>query len=104
MISVEFIDPDGISQKVFSREGYSLMEAAVHAGVSGIVAECGGCCACATCHVVVDPAWVATVGPPNAMEKQLLEMVETRNAASRLSCQVKLTQAMNGLVVTVLPR
>ncbi|WP_298675440.1 2Fe-2S iron-sulfur cluster-binding protein [uncultured Sphingomonas sp.] len=101
MIAIDFVQPDGTREKIFTREGYTLMEAAVRSGVAGILAECGGSCACATCHVIVDPDWVETVGPPNTMEEQLLEMLDTRQAASRLGCQVKLKQAFDGLVVQV---
>lgn len=104
MIDIEFVQPDGSRERAFSREGYTLMEAAVRAGVPGILAECGGACACATCHVMVDPDWVARVGPPNAMEEQLLELVDARVPASRLGCQVKLKQALDGLIVHVPPR
>ncbi|WP_137787325.1 2Fe-2S iron-sulfur cluster-binding protein [Sphingomonas sp. 3P27F8] len=101
MIAIEFVQPDGTRDKVFSREGYTLMEAAVRSGVAGILAECGGSCACATCHVIVDPGWTETVGPPNSMEEQLLEMLDNRQTASRLGCQVKLKQVFDGLVVRV---
>ncbi len=104
MIDIEFVQPDGSRERVFSREGYTLMEAAVRAGVPGILAECGGACACATCHVVVDPEWVERVGPPNSMEEQLLDMVDERADASRLACQVKLKALFDGLVVHVAPR
>lgn len=103
MIEIEFIAADGSRERVFTREGYTLMEAAVRSGVPGILAECGGACACATCHVVVDPAWTEVVGPPNSMEDQLLEMIE-RQPNSRLGCQIKLRQAFDGLVVQVPPR
>ena len=104
MIEIDFIDPSGNTQRVYSREGRTLMEAAVRSGVPGILAECGGACACATCHVVVDDVWAERVGPPNSMEEQLLDMVDNRQPHSRLSCQVKLKQAMDGLVVKVSPR
>lgn len=103
MIEIEFIQSDGSSERAFSREGYTLMEAAVRAGIPGILAECGGSCACATCHIVADPDWVETLGPPNAMEDQLLEMLDTRQPASRLACQVKLKDKLDGLVVHVPP-
>lgn len=100
MIEIDFVAADGSRERVYTREGYTLMEAAVRGGVPGILAECGGACACATCHVVVDPAWIDTVGPPNSMEDQMLEMID-RQPASRLGCQVKLRDALNGLVVHV---
>jgi 2Fe-2S ferredoxin len=101
MIEISFMAADGSHERAFTREGYTLMEAAVRAGVPNILAECGGACACATCHVVVDPAWVDIVGPPNTMEEQVLGLVEARQPASRLSCQVKLKPALDGLVVHV---
>ena len=100
MIEIDFVQSDGTRERAFSREGYTLMEAAVRHGIAGILAECGGACACATCHVVVDPAWVEMVGPPNSMEEQLLEMID-RQPASRLACQVKLRAKLDGLVVHV---
>lgn len=100
MIDIEFVQADGTRERVFSREGYTLMEAAVRHGIAGILAECGGACACATCHVVVDPEWEETVGPPNSMEEQLLELVD-REPTSRLACQVKLRAKLDGLVVHV---
>ena len=100
MIEIDFVQPDGQRDRVFGRPGYTLMEVAVRAGVRGILAECGGQCACATCHVVVDPAWVETAGPPNSMEDQMLDMVQ-RQPASRLACQMKLRQPLDGLVVHV---
>ncbi|MFC4296270.1 2Fe-2S iron-sulfur cluster-binding protein [Novosphingobium tardum] len=103
MIEIDFIDPAGKTQRVFTREGYTLMEAAVRSGVPGILAECGGACACATCHVVIDAAWTDRVGPPNSMEDQLLEMID-RQPNSRLGCQIKLKPAFDGLVVNVPPR
>lgn len=103
MIEIDFIQADGSAERVFSRETYTLMEAAVRSGVPGILAECGGSCACATCHVVVAAEWTETIGPPNAMEEQLLEMVDTRQPSSRLACQIKLRNAFNGLVVHVPP-
>ncbi len=100
MIEIDFVAADGSRERVYTREGYTLMEAAVRSGVPGILAECGGACACATCHVVVDPAWTDVVGPPNSMEDQMLEMID-RQPNSRLGCQVKLRQAFDGLVVRV---
>jgi 2Fe-2S ferredoxin len=101
MIDIEFVQSDGTRERVFSREGYTLMEAAVRSGVPGILAECGGACACATCHVLVDPAWTDRVGPPNSMEEQLLDLVDMRDPRSRLACQVKLKKALDGLIVHV---
>lgn len=100
MIRIEFVEPDGTERSVLGRPGWSLMETALRNGVEGIVAECSGACGCATCHVMIDPAWMATVGEPNGMEDPLLDLVD-RTPTSRLSCQVKLREALDGLVVRV---
>lgn len=100
MIQIEFIEPNGTARTVFGRPGWSLMETALRSGVEGIAAECGGICGCATCHVLIDPAWMDRVGEPNDMEDPLLDLVE-REPNSRLSCQVKLRDELEGLVVRV---
>jgi 2Fe-2S ferredoxin len=102
VIEIDFVAADGSRERVYTREGYTLMEAAVRGGVPGILATCGGACACATCHVVVDQEWADVVGPPNWMEAQVLDMVE-RQPNSRLGCQVKLRSALDGLIVHVPP-
>lgn len=84
--------------------GSSLMEALRLANVAGIIAECGGACSCATCHVYIDAAWAEAVGGPNAVEDDMLAMVDDiRQPTSRLSCQVELTPELAGLHVTVAP-
>lgn len=78
------------------------MQAATGAGVAGIVAECGGSVMCATCHVIVDEAWADKLPPPLAIELEMLECTATeRQPTSRVSCPIKLTTAMQGLVVRV---
>jgi 2Fe-2S ferredoxin len=79
------------------------MEMARASGVAGIYGDCGGTCACATCHVYVDPAWVAATGSPDDIEDALLDMVDSRQSNSRLSCQIKLGPELDGLKVTVGP-
>lgn len=82
--------------------GTSVMEAAREAGLEGIVAECGGAMACATCHVYVDAAWQGKVGGAGEMEADLLEFAASEaNAGSRLSCQIEMSEALDGLVVTL---
>jgi len=103
MVMVTFVSHRGQAVTVAARGGQSLMEAAVEHGVDGIEAICGGGCACATCHVLVDPAWMALVGPPSDMEADMLSGVDEANETSRLSCQVKLTQALDGLTVATPP-
>lgn len=99
MVDVVFVEPDGTRHGVYAREGVTAMEAAVRNGVPGIVAECGGACACATCHVLVDPAWTELVGPPNAMEESLLDLVGDPPPNARLSCQIKIRAALDGLIL-----
>lgn len=83
-------------------DGVSLMAAATGAGVPGIVAECGGQLRCATCHVIVDPAWVARLPAPSADEQAMLELTAvSRESGSRLSCQIMLTPDLQGLVAHV---
>jgi ferredoxin, 2Fe-2S len=84
--------------------GQSLMEAAKANGVDGILADCGGACSCATCHVFVDAEWWDRVGAPDEIEFAMLDMVaDVAQPNSRLSCQIKLTGALDGLKVTVAP-
>ncbi|WP_155060355.1 2Fe-2S iron-sulfur cluster-binding protein [Streptomyces blattellae] len=94
--------PDGTERKVTAESGTALMQAAVSNGVDGIVAECGGNASCATCHVYVDEQHTALVGPPNGVEEEMLDFTAAeRRATSRLSCQVRLSDALDGLVVHV---
>ena len=79
--------------------GLSVMQGAVNNGVSGIVAECGGACSCATCLVHVDEKWFPVVGPPSPEEEDMLDFAFEVKPTSRLSCQIKVTQALDGLIV-----
>ncbi len=101
MAKITFIQPDGSQQVVDADSNLTVMEAAKKALVPGIEAECGGACACATCHVYIDDAWVETVGKPNEMEADMLDFAFDVRDESRLSCQIKVTDALNGLVVRV---
>lgn len=84
--------------------GQSLMELARANGVAGIEGDCGGGCACATCHVYVAPEWWDRVGPPDEIETDMLDMVsDVQQPTSRLSCQIKLSAEFDGLEVTVAP-
>lgn len=83
-------------------EGQSLMEAATRHGVPGIIGECGGSMSCATCHVVVHPAWADRAGEPGPFEEDMLDITEAdRQPTSRLSCQVRMSVALDGIVVSV---
>ena len=99
MGNITFIEHDGSEHQVELEVGKSLMQIAMDNGVPGIDADCGGECACGTCHVIVDSQWLDVAGKAGAEELQMLEMTPERKAASRLSCQIKATDAMNGMVI-----
>ncbi|CAN5816084.1 2Fe-2S iron-sulfur cluster-binding protein [soil metagenome] len=102
MPDITFIQPDGREQGFEAPVGVSVMQAATGADVEGIVAECGGSAICGTCHVYVDAAWAAQLPPPLPTELETLDCVAAeRKATSRLSCQIQLTAAMQGLVIRV---
>ncbi len=101
MPKVNFIAHDGSVRTVTAPAGVSVMEAAIDNGVAGIVAECGGACSCATCHVYVDPEWADRLRPADDQEAGMLDCALDRREHSRLSCQIELTDALDGLVVHV---
>jgi ferredoxin, 2Fe-2S len=101
MLKITFIQPDGSQQVVETEPTVTLMEAAKMNDVPGIEAECGGACACATCHVYIDDAWRERTGTPAQMEEDMLDFAFDVRAQSRLSCQIKLTPELDGLVVRV---
>ncbi|WP_370321711.1 2Fe-2S iron-sulfur cluster-binding protein [Oricola sp.] len=92
---------DGTRFEIDAESGSTVMENAVKNGVPGIEAECGGACACATCHVYVDEAWTEKVGKPEVMEEDMLDFAFEPKPVSRLSCQIKMTDEFDGLVVHV---
>ena len=99
MAKITYIQPDGTENVVEAKVGWSVMEGAIKNRVRGIDADCGGACACATCHVYVDEAWTDKTGSPSAMEESMLDFAEGVQDNSRLSCQIKVTDALDGLVV-----
>jgi 2Fe-2S ferredoxin len=101
MAKITFIAPDGKAYEVNAENGSTLMENAIRNRVPGIEAECGGACACATCHVYVDESWTGVVGEPAAMEEDMLDFGYQVRPNSRLSCQIRVTDALDGLVVRV---
>ena len=101
MPKITFIDAAGASHPVEAEVGATVMETAIRSGVPGIEAECGGACACATCHVYVEETWREIVGGPSPMEEDMLDFGYDVRPNSRLSCQIKVTEALDGLVVTV---
>ncbi len=96
---VKFIEADGNEYDVEAAVGGTLMQAAVDNMVNGILAECGGACSCATCHCYIDEAWVSGTGEANVIERSMLDAVEGLMPTSRLSCQIDVTEEMDGLVV-----
>ena len=99
MAKITYVEHDGTEHVLDLKPGLSLMEGAVKNNVPGIDAYCGGACACATCHVYVDEAWRETIGPPLDMEQSMLDFAENVEPSSRLSCQVKVSDALDGLIV-----
>ena len=101
MAKVTYITHDGNEHVVEITPGWSLMEGAVKNRVPGIDADCGGACACATCHVYVDPAWAAALPPKSDMEEAMLDFALVTAPNSRLSCQIRVTSDLDGLVVRI---
>lgn len=99
MPKITYIDVAGTSRSVDAPVGWTVMEGAVKNNVPGIEAECGGACACATCHVYVDEAWIAAVGTAQPMEADMLDFASDVRASSRLSCQIRVKPELDGLVV-----
>ena len=102
MTRILFIQPDGRQQPADAKPGQSVMQAAIGAMVPGIVADCGGACTCATCHGYVDDAWVARVPPASPDEVEMIDAgcLHTQ-PNSRLTCQIKVTAEMEGLVIRI---
>ena len=99
MPKITYIDFEGTERSVDGNVGDSVMETATSNDLPGIDADCGGACACATCHVYVDDAWTDIVGKPEELEAEMLDVAEEVRETSRLSCQIKITEEMDGLVV-----
>ena len=100
MTQIIFIDYQGEERRVEATNGDSVMEAATSNDIPGIDADCGGACACATCHVYIAEEWTHIVGKPLELEAEMLEVAEDVRPTSRLACQVKVSDMMEGLVVT----
>ena len=99
MPKITYIESNGTAHAVDAETGATVMEAAIKNAVPGIEAECGGACACATCHVYVDEAWREKTGTASAMEESMLDFAQNVEPNSRLSCQIKVTDALDGLIV-----
>ena len=100
-VEITFVENSGKAHVIVVTAGQSLMQSAVRNDVPGIDAECGGACACATCHVYVDPAWWEAVGEPEHIERSMMEFTSQPAANSRLSCQITVTEKLHGLVVRI---
>ncbi len=99
MVKIIYIEHDGTTHNVDAQEGHSLMEVAIEKMIPGIDGDCGGACACATCHVFVDDAWLSKTGEKSDMENSMLEFAEGIEANSRLACQIKASAALDGIIV-----
>ena len=99
MAKITYIEHDGTEHAIDVKTGLTVMEGAVKNNIPGIDADCGGAWACATCHVYVDEAWTAKTGTKSAMEESMLDFAEGVEPNSRLSCQIKVTDDLDGLVV-----
>jgi ferredoxin, 2Fe-2S len=100
MTKVTFIDASGQARAVEAQVGSTVMETALRNSIPGIEAECGGACACATCHVYVAPEWTEVVGNASQMEEDMLDFAFEVRPNSRLSCQIKVSEKLDGLTVT----
>ena len=101
MTKITLVAFDGTRFDVEAENGSTVMENAIRNSVPGIEAECGGACACATCHVYVDEQWIEKVGSPEPMEEDMLDFAFDVRPTSRLSCQIKVRAELDGLVVNV---
>ena len=101
MPKVIYITPDEMRHEVDVEAGYSIMEGAINNNIEGIVAECGGACACATCHSYVDQAWVDKIPSMDDMEDSMLDAAFERKDNSRLTCQIEMSDALDGIVIHV---
>lgn len=99
MAKITYIEFDGTRHAIEVAPGLSIMQGAISNNVHGIIAECGGACSCATCHVYVDDAWLNKLGEPSELEQAMLEAVCDLQSNSRLACQLQVTEELDGLVL-----
>jgi 2Fe-2S ferredoxin len=95
------IENDGTRHELDAAPGSTVMENAIRNSINGILAECGGACACATCHVYVDEAFADKAGKPDPMEEDMLDFAYDVRPTSRLSCQIRMTETLEGLTVHI---
>jgi 2Fe-2S ferredoxin len=101
MPTIRITDIAGATRDIDAKAGLTLMEVAVDNNVAGIVAECGGACACATCHAYIDEIWMEKLPAMDDMEDAMLDSALERRPNSRLSCQIEITDDLDGLALTV---
>lgn len=101
MPKVTFVDAEGVRHEVDVEVGNTIMEAAIDNDVPGIVAECGGACACATCHAYVDGKWIARLPEMDDMEDAMLDSALDRKTNSRLTCQISMVDELDGIEIVV---
>ncbi|MBS99714.1 MAG: (2Fe-2S)-binding protein [Oceanospirillaceae bacterium] len=102
MVRITYVEADGRTQEVDAQPGWSLMEAAFHNGIEGIEAECGGACVCATCHIYMDERYLEKIKPMESGEDEMLDCAAAeRKPNSRLSCQIEITDELEGAVVQI---
>lgn len=101
MPKIVYHDSNGNVHEVNVPSGTTIMEGALDNDISGIVAECGGACACATCHAYIADAWLPKLKPIEDMEDAMLDSARDRRANSRLTCQIEMTEQLDGIEVTV---
>ena len=101
MATIIYVTTDGKRHEVEVENGYTVMEGAINNNIDGIVAECGGACACATCHAYIDKEWLVKLPPMDDMEDSMLDAAYERKENSRLTCQIEVSEALDGLTVYV---
>jgi 2Fe-2S ferredoxin len=104
MPKITYIDNEGTARTVEAELGATVMETAINNDIPGILATCGGSCSCATCHVYVEDSWLERLPPPALEESDMLDTAHDLKDSSRLSCQIKVTEELDGLTVTTPPR
>ncbi len=100
MAKITYVDHEGNARDIEAKNGETVMETAIKNSVPGIDADCGGACACATCHVYIAEAFMEKVGTPEDMEQSMLDFAENVQSNSRLSCQITVSDELEGLTVT----
>jgi len=103
MPRITYFDTAGAQHDLELPVGSTVMEGAIDNDVAGLIAECGGACACATCHVYVDAEWLGRLSPMQDMEDAMLDAAVSRQPNSRLSCQLEVSDELNGLIVHIAP-